>query len=195
MLAVYLWLVTVLLTFALVVLATELAVLGRFHLFDRNCDREGVAAKKCEYSFLSKQVIKNPFADNVPYLTRYILIRCPWFRIFLHRFHGPDPDRHLHNHPWRAFSIILKGGYTEQVWTPLPSPLSSTVRKAYRFHTALSINHIAWDCYHKIADVEAGTWSLVFGGQYERSWGFLVDGAHVPWRTYLNLASSTTLED
>ena len=38
---------------------------------------------------------------------------CPWsFRI--HHIMRPDEDRGLHDHPWNARTIILRGWYTEQ---------------------------------------------------------------------------------
>ena len=56
--------------------------------------------------------------DGDPYLTRILLSRLlPIKRLFgigvyLHRFHRPDIDQHLHNHPWRwAASLILNGSY------------------------------------------------------------------------------------
>ncbi|MGN6103684.1 MAG: hypothetical protein ACTHU0_01140, partial [Kofleriaceae bacterium] len=58
--------------------------------------------------------------DGDPYLTRVLLprIRIPGvcdFRPMLHRFHRPDVDQHLHNHPWKwAVSLILSGSYVEE---------------------------------------------------------------------------------
>ena len=38
---------------------------------------------------------------------------CPWsFRI--HHIMRPDEDRDLHDHPWNARTIILRGSYVEQ---------------------------------------------------------------------------------
>ena len=33
----------------------------------------------------------------------------------LHRLDGPDPGLDLHDHPWTFVSIVLRGGYTEEV--------------------------------------------------------------------------------
>lgn len=48
------------------------------------------------------------------YLERYYVATLLGVRIYLHRFVGDDPDRGLHNHPWRwAISFILSGKYLE----------------------------------------------------------------------------------
>lgn len=53
--------------------------------------------------------------DGEPYLERYYLFDALGLRFYLHRFVGDDPDRGLHDHPWRfAFSLVLAGWYIEQ---------------------------------------------------------------------------------
>lgn len=50
-----------------------------------------------------------------PYLERYYVGTLLGWRFYLHRFVGSDPDRGLHDHPWRkAYSIILYGWYWEE---------------------------------------------------------------------------------
>lgn len=169
----------------------------KWRCFNFQAVREGLAAQTAECSLFSRAVITNP-ATGLPYLTRYILIRTPWFRVFLHRFHGPDPDRHCHNHPWLATSLILKGGYWEVV-RGLVSARSvggfSWWNQRARELTPGAINKLLPGEYHRITKVKPGTWTLVWGGAYFREWGFLVDGTHVDWRTYLNVDPNKTLED
>lgn len=56
--------------------------------------------------------------DGTPYLERYYLFTLLGWRFYLHRFVGSDPDRGVHDHPWRrAFSIILSGWYFEETRT------------------------------------------------------------------------------
>lgn len=48
------------------------------------------------------------------YLYRWHLIpRNKYFNIYLHKFVGDDPDRALHDHPWRSWSWLFKGSYQE----------------------------------------------------------------------------------
>lgn len=57
---------------------------------------------------------KVPRHDDQPYLDRWIIFRCRWFGILLHKFVGSD-DECLHDHPWPFVAIMLKGGYWEFV--------------------------------------------------------------------------------
>lgn len=53
--------------------------------------------------------------DGTPYMMRFYVATLFGWRIYLHHFTGSDPDRGLHDHPWRkSFSIILRGKYLEE---------------------------------------------------------------------------------
>lgn len=54
--------------------------------------------------------------DGDPYLDRLRIVQTPVFGIYLHRVHGPDGQRHPHDHPWWFASVVISGGYVEQVW-------------------------------------------------------------------------------
>lgn len=63
-------------------------------------------------SFLPYREISD---GETPYLERYYLGSLLGWRFYIHRFVGSDPDRGLHNHPWRyAVSLILSGWYLEE---------------------------------------------------------------------------------
>lgn len=65
---------------------------------------------------LSKRTIKGCDArgdGDSPYLTRWTLLECRWFAIYLHKFHRSDADEH-HDHPWAFCSLILWRGYLEE---------------------------------------------------------------------------------
>lgn len=62
--------------------------------------------------FLPCRIISD---GDSPYLERYYLCTMLGWRFYLHRFVGSDPDRGLHDHPWRkSHSIILSGWYWEE---------------------------------------------------------------------------------
>lgn len=129
--------------------------------------------------YLHRSEIRN---DGDLYLTRYKLIRTPWFRVFLHRIYRPDLDRDLHNHPWpRAFAVILRGGYRESVHGDHFWGFS---------HKAVAVSTRAFlpGRYHRITHVKPHTWTLFCAGRRSRDWGFLVDGRHVPHAEYLGYA-------
>lgn len=98
---------------------------------------------------------------------------CP-ISVRVHLIKQPDGDRHLHDHPWNARTIILSGGYVEQ-------------RPGNRFFVRRPGDTVAlkFGEYHRITNVRPyGALTLFITGSYRGQWGFWVDGAKVPWREY-----------
>ena len=119
-------------------------------------------------------------------LVRYRLFALPGtrsWRIYLHQFIGPDPDRKLHDHPKRFVSIGLRGGYTEivgvhqQPWSgdifgrDTGQPIAM-LRKQLQVFRAPWFRSFPPTHIHKIVGVLPGTWTLVFVGRVVRPWGF-----------------------
>lgn len=118
--------------------------------------------------------------------------------IRLHHIRLPDPDRHLHDHPWNARTVILSGGYTEV--RPL-DPVAHADSKALFDRIGLPAPtgtlfdrtvgdtcRLRFGEYHRIVSVKPDTWTMFITGRYRGTWGFLVDGVKVQWRTYLGIA-------
>lgn len=114
----------------------------------------------------------NPY-DEQTRKTRYTW--CP-ISIRVHRIMTPDHDRHLHDHPWNARTIILRGHYWEDT--------EDGRRVARRPGDTRTLK---FGEYHRIARVAlmGGATTLFITGKYRGTWGFLVDGVKVPWREYL----------
>ena len=126
---------------------------------------------------------------------------CPWsFRI--HHIMRPDADRALHDHPWNARTIILRGRYTEQrpasekwkkavmsglVPNPAPKFVDWIMRDACEWirrdeGDTATLSHGE---YHRIDEVSRdGVITLFITSKWRGDWGFLVNGVKVPWRTY-----------
>lgn len=95
--------------------------------------------------------------------------------IRVHQILREDRADHLHDHPWDARTIILKGWYKE---------LKEDGVAYYRF--AGDTQPIMYGEYHHIQEVsEGGCFTLFFTWEYVGSWGFKVDGVKVPYREYL----------
>lgn len=97
-----------------------------------------------------------------PYLDRYYLCSIGKWRVYIHCFVGSDPDRGLHDHPWRkAYSLILCGWYWEIT--------SYDVRKIRWF------NALTGDSRHRVV-LPAGVkrcWTLfIHTAPDEKPWGF-----------------------
>lgn len=101
--------------------------------------------------------------DGQPYLERYYVGTLFGLRCYLHRFVGSDPDRGLHDHPWRwAFSIVLAGWYIE--------------RKRDGDRVRSRFNALTADTFHRVILPEGArdAWTLfVHTTPDVKDWGFL----------------------
>jgi hypothetical protein len=130
--------------------------------------------------------------------------QCParwrWLpSVRIHHIKRADEDRDLHDHPWNARTIVLRGWYVEE----RPSNATSTndaarylINQLLRSRMAINVlirpagytGPLRFGEYHRIAQVPPdGVWTLFITGPKRGTWGFLVDGKKVPWRTYLGL--------
>lgn len=127
--------------------------------------------------------------DNDLYLERFILFRCRWFGVYLHRFVGSD-DECLHCHPWPFISIILRGGYFEHVghgWREeWGSGRYGWAEVKRRWHGPLSMLFRRAEHAHRIELAGDGrpTWSLVLIGPRRRSWVFFTRLGWLRWTVY-----------
>lgn len=104
---------------------------------------------------------------------RYYMGRAGQREFWLHHFMRPDADRHVHDHPWDAMSLILVGGYVEEVLTIEAGQRIRTIQSL----TAPAINLIAGSRKHRIASVTPGTWTLmIVGPRHGNGWGHYPDG-------------------
>lgn len=105
------------------------------------------------------------------FFSRYDLVKNRWFAIYLHEFFRSDNARCLHDHPWNFLSLILWGGYWEEMTTGLHwrRPGSILFRRAETAH------RIVLDGSRK------RVWSLVVVGRKHRPWGFYSVRGWLPW--------------
>lgn len=124
--------------------------------------------------------------QDIPTGTRYLdrvrIIVTPWFSILLHRIGTSDNGRDLHDHPWKFTSIVLRGGYEEEV-ADIRTPWRHTIRD----HKAGSIHRIRLDQAHTITRLHrTPTWTLIFTGPPRRQWGFYTEDGWVKADDYDN---------
>lgn len=109
------------------------------------------------------------------YLRRWNVIVTPWFSIKVHHILRPDNDRALHDHPWGFVTLILHGGYMEELpFVPLQA-LSAAQGKWYTHMVERgvgSVHRVEPDGLHRIDSVKPGTWTLVLTTGKKREWGF-----------------------
>lgn len=105
----------------------------------------------------------------------------PW-SLRIHHIMVPDSDRDMHDHPWNARTVILRGWYIE------------TRRKSWMVggHTDIERTRIAGETatllhgeYHRIDEVSpGGVFTLFITSNWQGEWGFLVNGVKVHWKAY-----------
>jgi len=127
--------------------------------------------------------------------------RVWWRRVLpsirLHYIARPDRDRHLHDHPWNAHTIIGEGWYREERYhdlyedpqvrqdlaarKPGTPPWAPSKLRKQGYTGALKHGE-----FHRITSVSpTGVWTIFITWRKRGSWGFDVDGVKVPWREYL----------
>ena len=108
-----------------------------------------------------------------PYLERYYLLGAFGWHAYLHRFVDSDPDRGLHDHPWRrAVSLVLSGGYEEL--RPRAPGSGEIVRRRLR---PWRLNFLKGEDFHRVVLREGRpAWTLFMHGPRIKGWGFLQNG-------------------
>lgn len=117
--------------------------------------------------------------NGAPYLERYYLFGAFGVMFYLHRFVAPDPEEHLHNHPWVwGASVVLSGSYLEEVVEDL-CPDSKNGCVTY-FRTVRWFNRVNANHFHRVYKAKPDTWTLFFHGKRKKNvdgslkgWGFL----------------------
>lgn len=102
----------------------------------------------------------------------------------VHHILRADTARDLHDHPWNARTIILKGWYIERRRIGMYDMLMAPITKEYERKPGDTAT-INYGQYHSIDKVsKGGVYTLFFTWKYMGSWGFLVNGKKIPWRQY-----------
>lgn len=137
--------------------------------------------------YMGRWWLFNPYskdADGDPAPARW-----PWLpSIRVHWIRRPDNDRHLHDHPWNARTIVLRGWYLEELPQGAPDAVWLGGKTCWRWRERGNTGRLLFGEYHRINAVsQDGVWTLFFTWRKRGTWGFDVDGVKVPWRRYLGL--------
>lgn len=134
-------------------------------------------------SLLYKLISKLPadHINNGDYMERYWLIKPSKFFPFSVRFHvikAPDKDPHLHDHPWKFFTMVLEGGYWEKRLTD---------HTIFQYHGFLSWYTLEpWES-HKIIDLDpVKNYAITLFVMWPQiqNWGFLTDKGKIDRKDY-----------
>jgi hypothetical protein len=130
--------------------------------------------------YMGRWWLLNPY-DNETRVSRYSWLPLA---VRIHHIKRADQDRDLHDHPWDARTIILRGWYQENRLHRyvVGDEVVPYVRTA---GTSARLNHGE---YHRIDQVSpGGVFTLFITFRYRGTWGFLVNGVKIPYRKYLDL--------
>lgn len=123
----------------------------------------------------------NPYQSHKP--TRWASLMHYLPSIRLHHIVKPDDARDKHDHPWDARTIILRNGYVEE---RLEQPFSAYAPVTWTYlRLPGDTATVKFNEFHSITDVFGdGAWTMFITWKYQGTWGFMVDGAKIHWKTY-----------
>lgn len=107
--------------------------------------------------------------NHKTFMYRYRLLRTRWGGLYLHEIIRSDADLCLHNHPWRFVTLILSGGYLEEL-----------TGRVFKWREAGSFLYRPAKFAHRI-EVSSPAWSLVWVGRKIQPWGFFQRSGWNPW--------------
>lgn len=148
-----------------------------------------------DWAFLEWADIPSKKTPGTVYLRRLRVVQTPWFSWLIHWINEPDFDRDPHDHPWTFWSLIVRGGYAERVYsryapntrTPVLSVRSRLANYSTRVWRRASLHKMATEDAHQITEVIPGTITCVFTGRRVRQFCFWTPAGEVPWRRYLGV--------
>ena len=116
--------------------------------------------------------MKEIVINGEAYLQRHFAeTRINGTQVWYHRFLRNDAERHLHNHPWKASSIILCGSYTEELMD-----YSREGAITHERRLAGTTHWIGYDTTHRIIQVEPNTWTMMIVERCRLpTWQFIAD--------------------
>ena len=142
--------------------------------------------------YLIKRAKRTPYFHLDGYMNRWWLFnryseigkmdrvkpRFSWLpSIRIHQILRKDNAEHLHDHPWDARTIILKGWYCETRENGINYAMLSGDTRPIKFGEYHSINYVSqWDI---------GVYTMFITWKYVGTWGFLVDGKKIEHNQYL----------
>jgi hypothetical protein len=144
--------------------------------------------------FLIREIFSK---EGVLHFQRWRLLSTRWGSLFVHYIARSDEDKHMHDHPWDFWSLILSGGYYEtsqrSPWSIAPARIADYMdgiakivdgRLITKCAPGYLVMREARD-FHQITLIKP-TWTLVWvGPRIHEPWGYLTEEGwmnHVEYR-------------
>lgn len=163
------------------------ALIQRLYVRARRTPYSHIKARNSEQEYMRRWWLFNPYqnADGTYPKRNWFMRLLPSVRI--HEILLADDDEHLHDHPWNAQTIVLEGGYTEEVeagqyldgWDTEANQETVSMHRKPGY-----TGPIRFGQYHRISQLHPYALTLFITFRYQGTWGFLVNGEKVPYKTY-----------
>ena len=127
-----------------------------------------------------KQLIRNKRHKEHTYITRWPIIKTPWFQVWIHKI-SADKVQFWHDHPYDAWSILLKGSYVEQLEFYIQGKTFHFEQEYKRF----SINKMNGNNFHRVIP-DCDCYTLFINKPWRKEWHFKVKGKLIDWREWLD---------
>jgi hypothetical protein len=116
------------------------------------------------------------------YLARFWLLGTDVSRlaVMLHNMLNADDDTCHHDHPWWFITLVIWGGYIEEI-----TDADGRVRTR-RNRPGMILFRPAHHTHRIVALPKGNCWTLVLRGRKSRSWGFHTTGGWIGHRTFID---------
>lgn len=136
--------------------------------------------KQVKWAFMQWFDIPSSINPGKVYLRRLRIVQTPLWALYLHFIYEVDAQD-PHDHPFNFWTLILRGGYREQVFADPGSLLAIIKLKTW---DAVSLHKMSINAAHKIYYLKDKTVTLVFVGRRQKDWGFYTRSGFVPQKEY-----------
>jgi hypothetical protein len=145
--------------------------------------------KLFRFLFLAKEIRSN---TGELHFQRWRILWTPLFALYIHHIAKSDEDKHPHSHPFGFYSVILKGGYSEELTSKVGFIEGMALAffhdfRSYKTESGVykPFSFLSRNCYvfHKITILKP-TWTFVIAGRRVHDWGYLVNNEVVPHGQY-----------
>ena len=117
--------------------------------------------------------------EGIIHFKRWRVLSTKWFSIYIHGIYKGDGDEYLHNRPWKIWTMILWGGYVEQIH-------NDSCSNSRRLRTPGHMAYVNRSGFHKIEKIlKPKTFTLaIVGARTNKEWGYMVDGRFIDHKTF-----------
>jgi len=150
-------------------------------------ERKTTAGLALAHAHLTAPPLHIPDGHGGAYKTELVIFRSPGRTEKINWWHGPDPRRHPHNHPWDFESTILAGALTMTLWRF--GWLALEWSREVVTYGAGTTYKLPADVFHTVDAVEPGTVTHMVCGPLAQAteltprskpgeWGHLIGGCY-----------------